>query len=230
MSKFVHLIPIGTGKNRLLESLKKCGHPFHKVYLIITKSSEDEYKRIADQIENSLRAIAEVERIYVDAVNIYAIVIELIKITRNEMKEGNIVLINVSDCPGTVSLACYIAAQLSKSKLYIGLPEYRNNEEIGVKEVMELVFPPLKRISNDKLTIIKIIKENGNSVDSINKLIELIEGKIKDAKKYMAQRARMSYHLKKLEDDGLIRMIREGKNVKIILTELGKAYALIANS
>ena len=39
----------------------------------------------------------------------------------------------------------------------------------------------------------------------------------------------MSYHLKGLEDDGLVEMKREGKNVRIILTELGKAYALIAD-
>ena len=92
-----------------------------------------------------------------------------------------------------------------------------------------MLIPPIKRISDDKLTIIKVLKEQGGEVESINKLIDLLEGKTNDQKRYMAQRARMSYHLKGLEDDGLVEMKREGKNVRIILTELGKAYALIAD-
>jgi len=226
MSKFVHIIPVGLKKDRLLESLKKCGHPFQKIYLVIAKNSEHEIYKVASEVEESLKAIAEVEKVFVSTADIYSIVLCLIEIIKKETKDGNTVLINASDSPKTVAIASYIAAQLSGIKLYMGLPKYEENEETGIKKVVEIVFPPLKKISNDKLTIIKVIKENGNVVNSINKLIELLEGKIKDSRKYMAQRARMSYHLKKLENDGLIKMIREGKNVKIMLTDLGKAYAM----
>ena len=58
-------------------------------------------------------------------------------------------------------------------------------------------------------------------------MIELTEGKIEEHRKYMAQRARMSYHLKGLEEDGLIEMKREGKNVRIRLTPLGRAFAIM---
>lgn len=92
---------------------------------------------------------------------------------------------------------------------------------------MEIPIPPLKKITDDKVDIIKVIESQGGQVESINKLIELIEGKITDQKKYMAQRARMSYHLKGLEEDGIVEMKREGKNIRIRLTELGRAYALM---
>jgi DNA-binding transcriptional ArsR family regulator len=137
-------------------------------------------------------------------------------------------MINATDAPRTLVISCYIAAQLSGSRLYIALPKYEDGKEIGIDRILEISIPPLKKISNDKVEIIKLIQDNGGEVESINRLIDLLEGRTGDQKKYMAQRARMSYHLKGLEEDGLITMRREGKNVKIILTELGRAYALMA--
>ncbi len=224
MNKVVHVLPVGSNKDVLLESTKLSGKPIQKVYLVLGKDDKEEIYKNAEDIEKTLSVLVEVKRILVDKTEIYATALDILKVIKEEFKDGNEVLINASDTTREICIACYIAAQLSGSKLYMAVT---SNGKI--EKVIDILIPPLKRISDDKLTIIKTIDEQGGEVESINKLIELLEGKTEDQKKYMAQRARMSYHLKGLEEDRLVEMKREGKNVRIRLTELGKAYALIAN-
>ncbi len=222
--KVVHVLPVGTNKDVLLESTKLYGKPIQRAYLVLGKDESEEVQKNADEIEKTLSVLVEVKRIVVDKSDIYATALEILEVIKDEIKEGNEVLINASDTTRELCIACYIAAQLSGSKIY--LAKTKNGRVEGIVNVL---IPPIKRISDDKLVIIKTIAEQGGEVESINKLIELLEGRTDDQKKYMAQRARMSYHLKGLEEDGLVEMKREGKNVRIRLTELGKAYALMAD-
>lgn len=233
MSKVVHIMPVGLNKNRLLESIRQSGYPIQKVYLAMGKnnalSGENEVYRVAEEIEQTLSVLVEVEKIYVDKLNVYSAALDMLEIVKQESEEGNKVLINATDSPRTLCIACYISAQLSSNTLYIAMPKYESGSEVGISDVINIPIPPLKKISEDKLTVVKTVREQDGEVESINRLIDLFEGKTDNQKKYMAQRARMSYHLKGLEEDGLVEMHREGKNVKIRLTELGKAYALMAN-
>ncbi len=224
MNKVVHVLPVGLNKEVLLESTKLSSKPIQKVYLVLGRDDREEIYKNAEDIEKTLSVLVEVKRILVDKTEIYATALDILRVIKDELKDGNEVLINASDTTKELCIACYIAAQLSGSKLYMAIT---SNGKI--EKVIDVLIPPLKKISDDKLTIIKTIDEQGGEVESINKLIELLEGKTEDQKKYMAQRARMSYHLKGLEEDGLVEMKREGKNVRIRLTELGKAYALMAN-
>lgn len=229
MSKVVHIMPVGPEKEILLESIKKSGHPIQKVYLVLGKdknlADEKEAYKAATEIEKTLNVLIEVEKIYVDKLNVYSAVLDMLKVIKKELSEGNDVLINATGSTKTMCIACYIASQLSGSRLYMVIPKL--GEKGAIDRVVEIPIPPLKRVGEDKIVIIKTISGEGGEVESINKLIELLEGKTEDQKMYMAQRARMSYHLKGLEEDGLVVMQREGKNVKIKLTELGKAYALM---
>ncbi len=224
MSKVVYIMPVNPEKEILLESIKKIDHPIQKVYLLLGKD-DNESQKAAEEIEKTLNVLIEVEKTYIDENDVYSAVLEILKIVKREISEGNEIIVNATGSTKTVCIACYIASQLSKSKFYMMMQKVENGKVVN--EIVELLIPPLKKIGEDKVTIIKIISEEGGEVESINKLIELLEGKTKDQKEYMAQRARMSYHLKGLEEDGLVVMQREGKNVKIKLTELGKAYALM---
>jgi len=224
MNKVVHVLPVGLNKDVLLESTKLSGKPIQKVYLVLSKDDREDVYKNAEEIEKTLSVLVEVNKILVNKTEIYATALDILRVIKEELKNGNEVLINASDTTRELCIACYIAAQLSGSKLYMAV-----TSDGKIDRVIDILIPPLKKISDDKLTIIKTIDEQGGEVESINKLIELLEGKTEDQKKYMAQRARMSYHLKGLEEDGLVEMKREGKNVRIKLTELGKAYALMAN-
>ncbi|MFP3908801.1 MAG: DUF6293 family protein [Halobacteriota archaeon] len=233
MSKVVHIMPVGLKKDRLLESIRQSGYPIQKVYLVMGKdkdlSGEQEIYKVAADIEQTLSVLVEVEKIYVDKLNVYSAALDILGVVKKEFDGGNKILINATDSPRTLCIACYVSAQLSSSTLYIAMPKYENGNEVGISDVINIPIPPLKKISDDKLTVVKTVREQDGEVESINRLIDLFEGKTDNQKKYMAQRARMSYHLKGLEEDGLVEMQREGKNVKIKLTELGKAYALMAN-
>ncbi len=232
MSKVVHVMPVGVNKERLLESIRKSGYPIQKVYLVLGKDidvDENAVSEAAAEIEKTLNVLVEVDKITVEKVDVYAAALDMLRVIKKEIDEGSEVLINATDASRTLCLASYVAAQLSGSKLYMAVPKIEDGKEAGIERIEEIPIPPIKRISDDKILIIKTIQEQGGEVESINKLIELLEGKTEDQKRYMAQRARMSYHLKGLEEDGLVEMKREGKNVKIRLTELGQAFALMAS-
>ena len=219
--KTVHIIPMGVKTSIILESVKMSGKPIQKAYLVLGKEKNESYK-CAEELENALGSFIETDRIYVDSKDLYSASLQILEVIKKEKQEGNDIYINISDVNKELCIACLISAQISKSKIYTAIT---TNE--SVEMVMDLLMPPIKTIGEDKMTIIKTIDERGGEVESINKLIEIIEGKTEDQKKYMAQRARMSYHLKGLEDDGLVVMTREGKNVRIKLTALGKAYSLM---
>jgi len=225
MSRVVHVIAVGMNKERIMESIKTSGYPIQKAYLVLPR--EGEYQEVAKSIENALSVLIEINKIYIDEFDVYGSAIEILKALKDEKEMGSEIYINASDAPRTLTIACYIVAQLLNGRLYIGLPKYEDGREVGISKVVEIIVPPLKKISDDKLRILKVIDENGGEVESINSLIKLIEGKLEKHKAYMAQRAKMSYHLKGLEKDGLVEMRREGKNVRIRLTPLGKAFCII---
>jgi len=210
-------MPVGMDSDRIVQTIKASGHPVHKAYLVLDKSDADAEKT-AGKVEEILKPLIDISRVYVDKKDIYKTVTDILRVIRKEVNDNNVVIINSSDADRYLTVACYIAAHISGSKFYISLNKGK---------LQEVPVPPLKKINDEKVSIIKAIDDEGGEVDSINRLIDILEGKVEDQKKYMAQRARMSYHLNGLEEDGIVITKREGKNVRIILTELGKAYVVM---
>ncbi len=210
----VHVITVDSDADKIVDSVKASGYPIHKAYLVFDR---DDAKKAVDEVSKVLSSLVDVEELRVDNTKVYAAVWDILRTIRKEVENGNQVLINISDSDKFMCLACFISAQVSGSKIYMLTPS----------GVSELLTPPIKTINEDKLEIIKVLDKEGGEVDSINKLIELVEGRLEEHKKYMAQRARMSYHLNGLEEDGLVITERKGKNLRIILTELGKAYVVM---
>ncbi|MBE8539886.1 DUF6293 family protein [Geoglobus acetivorans] len=225
MAKAVHVIAVGRNKERIMESLKLSGYPIQKAYLIIPDG--EGYMEVAEDLEKMLSVLVEIEKIRVSETDVYDSAIKILDQIKPEIAEGNNLLINATDSPRTLMISLYLVAQLTGGRLYVGMPKYEKDKEAGIEKIVEIPVPPLKRIGQDKITILKAIYENGKEVDSINTLIKLVDGKLEKDKAYMAQRAKMSYHLKGLEKDGYIETKREGKNVKILLTPLGEAICTI---
>ncbi len=211
MASVVHVITVESNPAEIVDSVKMSGHPIHKAYLVY--SSDDAEKAVGD-VRNTLSSLVDVEIVKIEDERVYNAVETILKTVRGEVDAGNTVLVNITDAGKLLCLACFIAAQISDSKVYM---------KLGT-EVTEIQTPPMKKVNEDKLEILRALDKEGGSVDSINKLIELVEGKLEEQKRYMAQRARMSYHLNGLEEDGLVVTERRGKNLRIYLTELGKAF------
>lgn len=214
MAEVVHIVAINSESAPVLESIKSIGYPIHKAYIVYRKK---EAINAVETVNRALSSLVESRTLNFEGKKVYEIVWELLRIVRKEIEMGNTVLFNLSDADRSICLALIITAQISNSRLYIG-------SENGARF---LQTPPLKKFNGDRIRILKVLVNEGGSVDSINRLIELVDGKIEEQKKYMAQRARMSYHLNELEEDGLVVTERKGKHLKIAVTDLGKAYVVM---
>ncbi|MEM1579217.1 MAG: DUF6293 family protein [Archaeoglobaceae archaeon] len=214
MAEVVHIIAIEFNSNLVLESIKAIGYPIHRAYITYRKK---EALDAAEKVNKALSSLVETKILNFEGKEVYEIVWDLLKIVRNETNKKNTVLINVSDADRSLCLACLITAQISGSKIYTNM----NGRTVFLQT------PPLKRFNDDRIKILTVLLNEGGIVDSINRLIELVDGKIEEQKKYMAQRARISYHLNELAEDGLVVTERKGKNLRIAITELGKAYVVM---
>lgn len=211
MASVVHVITVESNPDEIVDSVKMSGYPIHKAYLVFDK---DEANKAVEKVKRTLSSLVDVKMMRISDNGIYDAVEQILKTVRKEVDEGNTLLFNITDSDKLMCLACFISGQVSESKIYM-------KANGGVVEVQT---PPIKKVNEDKLEILRALEKEGGAVDSINKLIELVEGKLEEQKKYMAQRARMSYHLNGLEEDGLVVTERKGKNLRIYLTELGKAF------
>ena len=211
MASVVHVITVESKPNEIVDSVKMSGYPIHKAYLVFDK---DEAKGAVDEVKATLSSLVDVDLVRLAEGGVYDAVEEILKTVRKEVDGGNTVLFNITDSDKLMCLACFISAQISASEIYMK----------SGSEIAKIDTPPIKQVNEDKLEILRALDKEGGSVDSINRLIELVEGKLEEQKKYMAQRARMSYHLNGLEEDGLVVTERKGKNLSIYLTELGKAF------
>jgi DNA-binding transcriptional ArsR family regulator len=214
MAELVHVVAITSESSYVLESIKSIGYPINKAYIVYRKR---ESLNAAESVNRALSSLVESKILDFKGKRVYQMVWELLEIVREEIEKGNSVLFNVTDADRSLCMALVIAAQISNSKIYLG-------SENGTRF---LQTPPLKKFSGDRIKILKVLVNEGGYVDSINRLIELVDGKIEEQKRYMAQRARMSYHLNELEEDGLVLTERKGKHLKISVTDLGKAYVVM---
>lgn len=200
MYNLVHLITVESDKDLILKSIKESGYPIQKAYLVIGENNDNE---VVNEIEEKLKALVDVNRIYVSKSSVYDAAQRMLEVIKQEQVKGNKVVVNTTNSSETLCLACHITAQLSDSKLYLKLDD-------TAKGIIELPIPVVKEINKDRLKIIKTLQDNGGSIESLKEFIELIEGKA-SGKKYMAQRARLNHYLKSLEEDNLIKMERTGK-------------------
>jgi len=119
--KVVHVVAVGYNSNRIMESIKESGYPIQKAYLIII--DDDVIKKVAKEIREALGVLVDIKEVVVDKYDVYNAALEILKNLREEIKEGSQIYINVTDAPKTVMVACYISAQIAKSKLYAAMPK-----------------------------------------------------------------------------------------------------------
>ncbi len=171
--KSVHIATIGPDKYTIIDSLKKSGYPVQKVYLVSCDkiSQKNPFEDIED-IENALRAVAETDIIDVSHMEVDDMVDELLKTVDKELEKGNKVFLNSTDASEVLHLALYTTARITKCKLYAGVSKGGR-----VYEVMEIPLIPYNSIERDKLRIIKIIHNEGDELESMDKLIHLFEVK-----------------------------------------------------
>jgi DNA-binding transcriptional ArsR family regulator len=226
MKKVVHIIPIGHTKITLTQSMRQ--FPFHKTILVLGKKlgpGERKARSIAEEIKTDLGSIAEVDYLNVDIDDVYSAAIEIAIAIRVEQKRGNQVKVNASGSLRTIGISCYLASAITGASLYVALPKYEKGRVTGISGVVEIPSFPIREVGAEELTILKNLGKKGPT-QSVDELIQRLNSKDKTAPGYQKERARMSYHIKKLRESGFLETKKQGKNLMISLAKLGELYSI----
>lgn len=217
----VQIVFVGHHKNRLLESIKALReYPVSKIILAVGEQrsrGEEIARRVAREIESEVKAVWDVEVAEVDKKDTIRAASQLVQLI-NSQKED--VILNVSGSLRTFSIAAYIAASVTGSRVISSIPQYDENDvEVGIEEIVEIPILPVNLPGKEQMEII-------NALDGERTLDELVfklnPGMKKDSQEFKSERSRISHHIARLEDVGFVKRRKEGRNVKIKVTDLGE--------
>lgn len=220
MEEITHIVPVGHTKETLVQSLRR--FPVSKVVLVLGNKpetdSEKKAREIAKQVKEELGSIP-CEEIEVDGDDIPSAALTIIEKIKKE--EGVKVIINLSGSLRSIGVAAYIAALVTESETYIGIPEYVNGKVIGVQKIVEVPIIPLIPFSAGKREILHALSKSELTLDE---LIKKLRPKIKKcSSEYAIEKSRLSHHITDLKEEHFIESTG-GKNAKINLTKLGQIY------
>lgn len=217
----VQIVFVGHHKNRLLESIKVLReYPVSKIILAVGEQrsrGEEIARRVARKIESEVKAVWDAEVAEVDKKDTIRAASQLVQLI-NSQKED--VILNVSGSLRTFSIAAYIAASVTGSRVISSIPQYDENDvEVGIEEIVEIPILPVNLPGKEQMEII-------NALDGERTLDELVfklnPGMKKDSQEFKSERSRISHHIARLEDVGFVKRRKEGRNVKIKVTDLGE--------
>jgi len=210
----VHIVPVGHTRETLIGSLRR--YPVDRVVFVLGKNKEAEGERKAREVAADLKkdlGTIPWEEMFLDLDDISAVALAVVERINQERAAGCEVRINLSGSLRSAGAGCYLAALVTGTPAYIGLPDYKGGKLAGVREVKEVPLIPLKDFSLEKKGIMKAL------VMGPKLMGDLLSAKTE------SERSRLSYHLKDLKKDGLVETVKEGRNLKVSLTFAGKLYA-----
>lgn len=220
----IQIVFVGHHKERLLESIRVLRkYPVSKVILAVGEqesTGERMARKIAEEMAEELSTVWDVEIVEIDKKNTIRAASQLVRIIEGEKKKGENVILNISGSLRTFSVAAYIAACITNSRIISSIPKYNErDEEAGIEEIVDIPVLPVDFPGKEQVEIITAIKDR---VDSLDELVFRLNPDIKKgSQEFMSERSRISHHLSKLEKLGFVRRNKKGKNVKIEVTGLG---------
>lgn len=223
MDEATHIVPVGHTPETLIESLRR--HPLNRVVFIVgDKPERDSEKKARDVMEKVKKALGSLsyDHLPVDPEDVFSSAILIAERINTEAETAQ-VKVNLSGSLRTIGIAAYIAALMTKSEAYVGVPEYKNGRAEGVSEIVNLPLIPVNELSEGKQNILDIV---GDSVKSLDEIVTNLNPKIKPgSKEYVSEKSRISHHLKDLKDL-FVETDKDGRNLQVELTQLGKLYLL----
>jgi CRISPR-associated protein Csa3 len=222
---------VGLHKERLVDSIRALREePVGKIVLMVGEQelpAESKVRELAEELKRELETVYDVEIKKIDKKNTLKAAKQLVDLIKKERGNGNDVLLNASGSLRNVSIAAYIAACITNSRIITSIPKYDEKEnEIGIEEILEVPRVPISFPGEEQMQIIHAI--NGG-VDSLDELIlRLNPGISKADERFMKERSRISHHLSKLEDMGFVIRKKVGRNVRIERTEIAEIITMLA--
>ncbi len=216
---------VGLHKERLVESIRALREePVGKIILMVGEQelpAESKVKKLAEELKKELETVYDVEIDKIDKKNTLRAAKQLVDLIKKEKENGNDVLLNASGSLRNVSIAAYIAACVTNSRIITSIPKYDEKEnEIGIEEILEIPLIPVMLLPKEQIQIIRAIDGGVDSLDEL--ILRLNPGINKGDEKFMKERSRISHHLSKLEDMGFVRRQKAGRNVRIERTPIAE--------
>ena len=166
----VHIVLVGNTKETIVESIRQ--FPVSKAILVIGDNPDlSGAKNLADvaaEIKKDLGTLP-FEELYVSLEDIMLTAQKIVGKIIDERNAGRLVRINLSGTLRTVNAAGYIAAQLTETPLYVGIPQYSGDTITGLKKVIELPLIPVKELFDEKKRIVSFLRDS--NVLSLEELI-----------------------------------------------------------
>jgi hypothetical protein len=232
----VQIIPVGHTAITLLDSIRLTikgsvidsskEYPLSKVVFVLgnkeNEESEKKARGVAKEVEKKLCALLGIpcDSIKVDLDDTLSAANDIAQRIREEKRTGNRVVLNLSGSLRTVDIAGYIAASATDSEVIIGLPAYKNDKLVGIREVRNIPLIPIEKISNEKLSILGLLDTTEwKSLDILAKVLSKnSEAEVESLK------SKISFHLNYLRERQFVETKKEKKVLLIKLSKLGNVY------
>jgi len=217
---------VGYDKEQLIRSIRMIPE-FNttRLILIIGEKEHGEQKEmksdlIAKNIYMEYSAEWDIIIAHADKINILNAASQVISIIRGEQYFGNKVMINIANSMRNFAIAGYIAACMTGAEIVTSVPEY--NEDCIETGIKDMISVPTMMISVPRKEQQEILNAIGSGLGSLDDLIYHLNPEIsKDSEEFFKERSRLSHHLKKMEEDGLITKRKIGKKIQIRPLDLG---------
>jgi predicted transcriptional regulator len=238
MSKFIHIIPIGLEKDRIIYLLQK--FPPYRVYFLNYKSEnkeESSYARIVEPVQkeiDSLIPLAEKKYITVSYEEFEELFLKIFEIMVKEKQQGNEVIVHISPGPRIASFASWIAASIMNSKIiYIRpaeyLPEGGKLISQGVLKVIEMFHFPVTLPSDSEAAMLEFLLDHKESMTgSLKNFVKNvgIESLGKNIKSLNSGIVKMSHSLRELKRKDYVKIKSVSRKRQVVeLTDLGRLMA-----
>jgi len=238
MGKFIHIIPIGLEKDRIIYLLQK--FPPYRVYFLNYKSEnkeESDYASIAESVQkeiDSMIPLAEKKYLTVSYEEFEELFLKIFEIMVKEKQQGNEVIVHISPGPRIASFAAWIAASIINSKaIYIRpaeyLPEGGKLISKGVLKVIDLFHFPITLPTNSEAIVLEyLLNHKGSMTGSLRNFVNNVglSNLGKNVKSINSGIVKMSHSLRELKRKDYVKIktvSRKRQNVE--LTDLGELMA-----
>jgi len=223
MDEETHFVPVGHTPKTLIDSLRR--FPVAKVVFIIgDKPEQDSEKKARQVVRDVKKALGdlEYEQIEVNPEDITTSALRIASEINKQKSRGKKVRMNLSGSLRTIGAAAYIAALVTNSEAYVGIPEYKDNGVVGIKTIVGVPLIPVIQLSDKKRDILRCIKDSQISLDDI---ASCLQPKLKKSSPgYLNEKSLISHHISDLKEGKFVETDKDGRTLMVELTLLGKIY------
>lgn len=239
--KNVHIIPMGLEIDRVIAGLKE--YPTNYAIFIYgtnPKLDVEQKARInGKKIEKMINATVTVRNEFIDHSDFQIAFNKIFDIFKDLKKDGYNIFINLSSGSRIISSAALIVAYMTDSIPYYISPSKYNLSKTttvltkGYENIFQLPTMTIERPTGQEILVLNGLKKKGGGVEKQNDLIPYLETHgffseqkdREDSKRYQARmRAKLNRTLEKLSQKNFVILKKEGRTVKVNLTNSGKLF------